>query len=179
LKWAAPAAAGASWSLVNGPSGTQLTAAQTITISGISGADKIMMLVNYAKAGAGSTFTIQLNGDSTTKYDTYSVKLIGSTSYSKSNFNIYSEQVGSSIRFAKQSASGSDYAMGGITFTGCNSTGFKAFQSVGAGQSDAGAGGETYLSQGVYRGTSTISSISIISDTGNFDNGTLWVYTSA
>jgi hypothetical protein len=138
-----------------------------------------MALVNYSKANASSMFTWRLNGDTTTVYDSYGLNLTGRTSYDKSNFNIFSEQVGSSIRMGQQSVSASDYSMGAITFSGCNATGFKAFQSLGAGQSDAGAGGETYIMQGVYRGTSTISSISLISSNGNFNNGTLWVYTSA
>jgi hypothetical protein len=179
LKWAAAGGAGASWSLVNGPSGTQLTAAQTITISGISGADKIMALVNYASAGASSIFTFRLNGDTATNYGTYASNFIGYQTYDKSEFGIYSDQTGTSIRFAKQSNNAGDYSMGGITFTGCNATGFKAFQSVGTGHSDAGAAGETFISQGIYKGTSTISSISIISSVSNFDNGTLWIYTSA
>jgi hypothetical protein len=42
-------------------------------------------------------------------------------------------------------------------------------------------GGDTggYMSGGYYNSASTISSISVYSDTGNFDGGTVFVYTSA
>jgi hypothetical protein len=67
---------------------------------------------------------------------------------------------------------------GAITLTGCNSSGVKQFASVGGGN-DASSLQRLYHLQGYYNSSSTISSISVFSGLGNFDAGTVYVYTSA
>jgi hypothetical protein len=177
-EWGAAPTAGANWSLLNS-GGTALTGAQTITISGISGADKIMAVINYASAGADTAFNFRLNADTGNNYDTYAMMLTSPNTYSKNNLDVFTNQVGSSIQFATQSSNGVDYAAGGITVTGCNSAGVKAFQLVGGSSNTNGSGSKAYVAQGVYNSSSTITSISIVSTVGNFDNGTIYVYTSA
>ena len=177
LEWAT-VAAGANWSLLNS-GGTALTGAQTITVSGISGKDKIMAVVTGASAGLSSFFSIRLNGDNGANYDTYAIKLTGRDPYDYVAFNTYSSLADSSIRFARQSGNAADTATGGITFTGCNSAGVKTFTAAAGGAPINGSGNEIYISHGVYNSASTITSISILSGTGNFDAGTIYVYTSA
>ena len=69
--------------------------------------------------------------------------------------------------------------VGAATFTGCNSSGVKAFDSTGAARAQGGNSQAGYVLQGFYNSSSTISSVSVISGTGNFDAGTVFVYTSA
>jgi len=57
--------------------------------------------------------------------------------------------------------------------------GGKSAQMTGAGKSDGGNGNYAYMTQGIYNGTAVISSISIVSSSGNFDNGTVYIYGSA
>jgi hypothetical protein len=178
LKWAAAAGGGANWSLLNS-GGTALTGAQTITVSGISGKDKIMAVINYASAGAETAFNFRLNADTGNNYDTYAMMLTSPNTYSKNNLDVFTNQVGSSIQFAKQSSNGVDYAAGGITVTGCNSAGVKAFSLAGGSSNTNGSGSVGYVAHGVYNSSSTITSISFVSTVGNFDNGTIYVYTSA
>ena len=61
-------------------------------------------------------------------------------------------------------------------FDGCNSSGMKSFIGMAV-----GTGTNQVSSQqiGYYNSSSTISSVSAFSGQGNFDAGTIYVYTSA
>lgn len=63
----------------------------------------------------------------------------------------------------------------GITIQGANAAGFKPIQYVGSGLI-ANDYNNRVSGQGAYRGTSTISSVSIISTNGDLDSGTIYVY---
>ena len=178
LKWAAPGGAGANWTLLNS-GGTALTGATTITISGISGKDKIMALISEGSAGASSEIDFRLNADSGNNYSGYGAKLTGKPTYNQDVFNQYANAGISVANFARQSGDGGDNFSGGILFTGCNSSGLKSWQVSGSGRSYIGSNGIIYLGMGIYTGTSTISSISILSSVGNFDGGTIYIYASA
>jgi hypothetical protein len=75
---------------------------------------------------------------------------------------------------------GSGTVSGGLALTGGAAAGVKPFIFTGAGAASGGQTGQTtHSGQGIYSSASTISSVSIISSTGNFDAGTIFVYTSA
>jgi hypothetical protein len=178
LKYGA-VAAGANWSLLN-TGGTALTGAATITVSGISGKDKIMILVSDGKASAQSEIDFRFNGDTGNNYSGMGFIARGSGSFNANNFTRYNNSNISVINFARQSNSSSDVVAGGITITGCNASGLKAIQVAGAAQNFNSMDSTiTYIGQGIYTGTSTISSVSILSSVGNFTAGTIFVYTSA
>ena len=59
---------------------------------------------------------------------------------------------------------------------GCNTSGVKIWNGLGAGNGTAALG---YPTGGFYNTASTISSVSLFSDSGNFDSGNLYVYASA
>jgi hypothetical protein len=65
--------------------------------------------------------------------------------------------------------------------TGCNSSGLKSFHaSTGGKNPGSGAFGQSQQTAGgFYDSASAISSISLLSSSGNFDAGTIYVYTSA
>jgi hypothetical protein len=179
--WAAPAApaTGANWSLVNA-GGTALTGASTITVSGISSADKIFIIISGASAAAGAWINARLNADSTNgNYKQWGTGLYGTTTWNKAN--IQGETL-SSTQFwmARLSTNGGSVAHGYLSLTGGNAAGLKMIQfsanADNAGGTDTGGN----VAGGFYSGTSTISSISLItSDASNFDAGTVFVYTSA
>jgi hypothetical protein len=178
LKWASATATGTSWSLLNA-GGTALTGATTITVSGISGKDKIMVLVSSASsASASSMISIRLNTDTASNYYTYGFNEIRSSTYDAGDMGPY-EGAFDRIYFGKMSGVAGSYVSGGATFSGCNASGVKAFSSTGTGRAQGSNGQEAYIMQGYYNSSSTISSISIVSTTGNFDAGTVFVYTSA
>ena len=175
VKWATSTSGGANWTLLN-TGGTNLTAAQTITVSGISGADKIMVVIDGASsASASSVIGIRLNTDTGSNYFIAGQQNTYAATYAATNFEglslfdniIYIGFMGNT---AAQTVAG--YAQ----FTGCNSSGVKAFVSAGGGK---GSGNQSFSLGGIYNSSTVISSVSAYSSTGNFDAGKIYVYTSA
>jgi hypothetical protein len=63
-----------------------------------------------------------------------------------------------------------------VQIRGASSSGIKLI-TTGAGSDAAGGSSHRQQSlQGTYTGTSAITSVSLISSTGNFDAGTIYVY---
>ena len=180
LKWAAPAGGGANWSLLN-IGGTALTGATTITVSGISGQDKIMVLVNNASSvNASSQFSIRLNTDTGNNYINVGGKMVANDPYSVLNTARVGSLADDKIIFVQMPNIATVNTSGAITFTGCNASGVKQFAGVGGSAGSPGQIAQTnFFIQGAYTGSSTISSISVVSSTGNFDNGDVYVYASA
>jgi hypothetical protein len=179
LKWATSSGGSASWSLLN-TGGTALTGAQTITVSGISGADKIMLLIDGASsATASSWITFRLNTDTGAKYTYAHADFLAAGTYQTSFLSRGFDTNDVQTYLAKMSGSATSTICGGVILSGCNSSGVKAF-NFGAGANDAGSNSQQGLfGYGFYNSTSTISSISLVSTIGNFDAGTIYVYTSA
>jgi hypothetical protein len=177
LKWAT-VAAGSNWSLLNS-GGTALTGAQTITVSGISGKDKIMVLLDAASSASGSSqFYVRFNGDTAANYYMYGTSLEIHAVYQTNWASYMGTQARTGAVIAGFGSTGaSSLSAGALTVTGCNSSGVKAYQVVGGPGNHVNAG--FIQAQGYYNNSSTISSVSLFSDTGNFDAGTMYVYTSA
>lgn len=175
VKWAAVPSAGANWTLLN-TGGTALTGAATITVSGISGADKIMVLVSGASsANASVAIGVRVNTDTGSNYSRFgAVSGAGGTAFAP-----VGQLTETEIRLGEMSNNAASVVSGGITFTGCNSSGVKAFQSVGSGSASGGTGWTTHILQGYWNSSATVTSVSVITTGGNFDNGTVYVYTSA
>lgn len=175
--WAAPASAATNYSLLN-TGGTALTGAATITVSGISSRDKIFVLiVGASSANASSIFSLRFNSDSTAKYGYANSYYTISSSYAAGNFTTDSNTgTATRIDWAGMGNGTTDTANGYFNVLGCNSSGVKVFSYGG---SATGTLHQDYSGGGFYSGTSTISSVSVISSTGNFDAGTIFVYTSA
>ena len=175
LKWATPAGANISWSLLNA-GGTNLTGATTVTVSGISGKNRLMILVNEASSvNASSVFSIRFNGDTGNNYGYTTIYNDMVSTYNVGNFGFDFSTSANRIEFCKMRDVATTAAVGSAQVTGCNSTGVKAISYCGAG---AGNDSRQYVGNGYYSGTSTISSVSIVSSTGNFDLGTVFIYGS-
>lgn len=179
LKWAAVAGGSASWSLVN-TGGTALTGATTITVSGLSGSDKYMILVDGGSSvNTASFLNLRVNANSGLIYRTCGTQWIQSTSYATSNLDGVGGGLGTEINLARMSSNAGSVMYAYALINGANSTGFKGVTCVGTGDSATGNAQRAFSSGGIIETTSTISSISVISSTGNFDGGTLYVYQSA
>lgn len=177
LKWAAAGGAGANWSLHNA-GGTALTGAQTITVSGISNKDKIMVLIKNASSvnASRSDIRVRLNTDTGNNYYRFGGSLEGLNTYSSA----YLGHEGGGARdgiLAGQTGNNALSAVSGcVVFTGCASAGVKQFTVVGSSDYAEQVG---VFAGGYYDSATTISSVSLFSEDGNFDAGTLFVYTSA
>jgi len=179
LEWITPAG-GANWSLLNS-GGTALTAAATITISGISGKDKIMILFYGASATVNGQFVrVRLNTDTGSNY--YAAgPFFTYVADSTNRFTGINSNPSDSILLARQGDSASDTMEGYLFISGCNSAGLKLFHGAGTGLGGSGTASErrSYIPGGYYNSASTISSVSLTTADQNFDAGTVYVYASA
>lgn len=174
LKWAS--ATGGTWSLLNA-GGTALTGAATITVSGISGkTDLLAIVIGGGSASASSTFRFRLNGDSGNNYIVAGIRNIASATYSPTNFTQISSIATSGFSIAVQSDDATGKFSGAIHFTDCQSGDLVRAWGSGSGQNNAGDEQEQYVINGFYDSAAVITSLSIASGTGNFDEGTLYVY---
>lgn len=150
--------------------GTALTGATTITVSGISGKSSLMILVDGASsANASSSFSVRFNSDSGTNYG--AVGLVVTNTAAGNTGGFYG---GQQIDIAKMTNSAGGACSFNMIVSGTNATGRKFVTASSAG--DVGTGSEFRSINGWYSGTSAISSVSLISSTGNFDAGTIYVF---
>jgi hypothetical protein len=177
LKWAAAAGGGANWTLLNS-GGTALTGADTITVSSISGANKIMVRVTNASAASSNSMTIRFNANSSSIYSRFGGGMTADTNYS-SNVFFNNGNTGTSFPFGTMANSGNAFISGGVLLDGCNSSGVKPVTILQGANFADGSGQQHNYYHGIFDSSATISSVSIISSGGNFDAGTIYVYTSA
>jgi hypothetical protein len=176
LKWAAPGG-GANWSLLN-TGGTSLSGATRITVSSISGKDKILILLNDASAGNGAGIMLEINSDTAANYHTYGTGTLASNTYNASNFYAFYTN-GNNIHLANQSNNTDGKVFGYVLLSGCNSSGKKVYQANNGATKGSGIDPITYNTGGFYDSASAVSSVTLYSTNGNFDNGTMYVYVSA
>jgi hypothetical protein len=174
LKWAAAAGGSAqNFTLI---STTALTGASTITVSGLSGYNQLMIACdNVSTTGTYSSMTMRFNSDSTSKYS--GVGTISSPPDNKvfSFYQDYNSQT--SIYGGEPGSSAGDYGGIRMLVSGANAAGIKTcdyFTSfVGTTSARCIAG------NAIYTGTSVISSFSLISASGNFDTGNIYIWGAA
>jgi len=178
--WAA-AGGGQNWSLLNS-GGTDLTAAATITVSGISSKNQIAVFVEAAStANAQSLISVRINADTGSNYFPYGFLNIYTSTYNAAN-NGFSENGAKTniVLGSQQEVSANGTMTGSVLITGANASGVKFFESYGSGFSSTSAAGHgAYWLRGIYNSASTVSSISVFSNSGNFDAGKVYVYTTA
>ena len=174
-------AANPSYSLINS-GGTALTAASTITVSGISGMNALKILViDASTVAASSALSFRFNGDTGANYDFAGPQFSAPVTYAASQFSNFSTTGFTRIESGTMSNNATSAIGAYCEMTGCNSTGFKSFTYGGS----ATLGGGTVACQttwggGIYKGTSTISSVTVFNTAGsNFDGGTIYIYGSA
>ena len=171
------AAAGTSWSLVNS-GGTTLSGSSTVTISGISGADKLMILILAASMDTGdSEVRLRFNSDTANNYYTYGGDLVNKATYNGSALTeAVSSTPRSSVDMGYNGAAG-NINTGYLMMSGCNGSGVKMFHGNSAVTYSGASESHSKLAQGgYYSGSSTISSVSILCSSGSFDAGTIYVY---
>ena len=179
MKWATPAAGGtANWSLLNA-GGTSLSGTTT-TISGISGRDKIMILIQQASSSStAAEMSYIINGDTGTNYNSFGGRQEWLSTYSISVGNSTSNVNSASIVLGQMGNNAASSLSSFLSITGCNASGVKVFQGASGVTSGGGAAGQSRQIGGWYTGTSTISSVAITTGSGSFDGGTIYVYASA
>ena len=177
LKWAS-ASATSSYSLIN-TGGTSLSGSTIVTISGISGMNALKIIIVDASQGTASyPVIIRFNGDTAANYDFAGPQYSAPTTYAASSYSDFSTTAFTRIEVGTMSTSVTSRVGAYVDVVGCNSTGFKSFTYAGSGNSATGSGQQATWGGGIYKGTSTISSITV-TGSGSFDSGTVYVYGSA
>jgi len=168
--WASAGASATSFTLLNA-GGTALTGATTVTISGLSGYNTLLIYASdIGLSGTGTTATVRFNADSTSgNYLQEGLNLTSGTTIGRLQASSTSA---TSLRWMTTNTGGED-SYGFMMVYGANGTGWKpTMQNVGA----SGASGVGNYGSGVYKGTSVISSMSFISSSGNWTDGTVFIY---
>jgi hypothetical protein len=169
LKWDTPSGATQTFTAINA-GGTTLTGASTITISGLSGYNQLLMFYKDASSNGADMFSVRLNADSGANYNSARAWFgWGAGNAVTGNGGV---QDGSLSFQGGQSSGAAGVAHGSYHIFGANSTGVKPVIGWGTGTA---SGGEMWQVNGYYAGTSVISSISLLAAT-NFDGGTIYVF---
>ena len=170
--WAAPAGGATSYALLNA-GGTALTGATTITVSGLSGYNKLVAVIQGASTNAASNaISLRLNAATSDYNDRFG--LAQSTATYDPGF-ISGASNNDKIALANMSSSAASTVQGVATIDGANSSGIKIFTHM-AGAFGSGNNQSFAAGGGTYTDANVISSISIISSGGNFDAGTIFIY---
>lgn len=165
--WTTLAGGAKSWSLLNA-GGTALTGSTTVTVSGISGKDDLLVLISYAASTANPTIRVRFNSDSASNYIQGGVALAATSNSANSVIDYTSLVMGSLPNSAA-------HFTGYVRIGGANSNGMKNFLFAGMGESSS----DGNVGAGIYEDTAAITSVSIISGNGNWNSGTVYVYGAA
>jgi hypothetical protein len=173
--WSAPAGAGSNFTLLNS-GGTALSGSSTVTVSGISGADKVYVVIKSVSMGTATGCSIKFNGDSSSVYYKAGMGIVVGATYSAADLiDTQGGLTNGGFTFAQIAAAAE--SSGALYLNGGNSSGIKPVQLVSGTYYSSGTA-VSYSTHGNFQSTSTISSVSITT-AGTFDAGTIFVYTSA
>lgn len=173
LKWASPSSAD-NFTLLNSGN-TSLSGTGTKTITGISGKNIIHLQIDFASsANASSEIQIRFNSDTGSNYGYQGGSTYFTSTYSSSDtFGAVSSEAASSIFLGLMGNNATNIFGGGLTMFGCNATGIKVGSFFGYG---SGTNSRNRYGACRYSGSSAITSVSIISSSGNFDDGSVYIW---
>lgn len=175
LKWATPAS-GQNFTLL---SSTALSSGTAVTISGISNANAIWVRVqNASTSSASSDMYLTFNSDNGTNYLRSGTTVTTQASYNKQAFT-GDDGTYTNFRIGRMNTDATDQVKGSLLLWGCNSSGIKIGTVMGGANNAVGDNSIMPVMHVAYLGTGTISSVTLTCNAGTFDNGTLYVYTSA
>lgn len=146
--------------------GTALSGSATVTISGISNKSYFVIYVNGASTSGTDQIAIRFNADSDANYKNIGLSLANTSVESVSNV--------SNIQFPIGTCGSASSSLRAMTFVfGGATSGIKYINSTSSLTAAANTRANAY--SGFWSG-SAITSISIVSETNNFDAGTVFVY---
>jgi hypothetical protein len=173
--WATPTASNPSYSLLNA-GGTALTGSTTVTVSGISGKNDLFIIVSAgSSANASAEFSLRFNTDTGANYFQRLGVAYAASTASQDDIT-YDSGNTTSLLISRMSGNAGSAANAYATVTGTDTAGLKMVTS-GSASNGAGANFAAMLiSGGYWSGSGTVTSVSLVSSTGNFDAGTIYVY---
>ena len=182
LKWAAPAGGQSygNYTLLNSGSTTLSGSGSTYTLSSISNIENLAIVcIGASSSTVSAQLTIRINGDSTSgNYPIAGSKINSESSYnSNTTFASYGVDSLTFIRIL-DFQNGAQEAGNSFSFSidAGRNTGAKKFTGIGSAN---GTNSVAYITQGIYKGSAAISSVSVSISAGTFDAGTIYIYGSA
>lgn len=159
-------AATPTFTLINA-GGTALTGATSVTVSGISGKNWLLIRVEGASSASVSSYiSLQFNGDAASNYS--QVGLIISNAVAASSLAATTV-----INLGRMGTAAADTVSAQLILHGTKAAGI---MPLAVGSSTSAATGDARSSVGHYVASAAITSVTVISSVGNFDAGTIYVY---
>ena len=171
--WAAPSATGKTWTLL---STTSMSGSSTVTVSGISNKEDVLVLVvNAGFSGALNTVDFRINGDTGYNYNTQQNSIEGKGTYAASFLNGYNNYASDLIALGSTSSNAASRVNASVVLGACKSTGMKNVDYAGGATHGGGSGQVMNFGQGIYAGSAAVTNISVIGS-ASFTAGTIYVY---
>lgn len=179
-EWVTAAGGTKNFSLLNA-GGTALSGSATVTVSSLSGYDQFLVLIDLASSvSASGTITLRLNADSAANYDFNGSRSIAEATYGAGNIVAAEFGHGSTaFTVGNFSSNAASFYSGAVLLGGCNTAGVKIAEICGSSSTSGGSNQYAYNLKGIWDNSAVVSSISLISGTGNFDSGTIYIYGAA
>jgi hypothetical protein len=176
LKWAAAASSSSSFTSLGSAA---LTGATTITVSGLSGYNSLFITVDGMSTNTNYSFiTFKLNSASANHYS-FGNKIQWQSSYGAGLVATVNGSNAGSVQFGRMPNNVGATGNGTIQISGANTTAVKPFLFQAGFEPGGAFYDEEFINGGGYfNASAVISSISLISSSGNFDAGTITVYGS-
>jgi len=171
--WAAPAAGATNWTLLNS-GGTALTGATSITVSFTAPKQIMVVMVGASSVNSRSFITLRPNNISTSDYTVGGIFIQPDNASSSAGIGSYSGY--SDITFGTMANAADSQVNGSCFINLTDQTGWKNYIVTSGGNSNGSSQGhQLFATQGILEAAATITSITVISSTGNFDNGTIYI----
>jgi hypothetical protein len=175
--WAAGGSPATTLTLIN--TGGTTPSGSTTTISGLSGYNRLMIVLSGIKINTDpAAFTMRVNGDTNNRYSEHLSDHVNSNSYDANVHTIKQTALNGTSEMELGYINAAAHVMSGlITIDAANSTGNKLITRI-LGVTGNTTGNRRKYGTSIYTGTSVISSVSFITANGSWNAGTIYVYGS-
>lgn len=170
IKQVPAASVSPNYTLLN-TGGTSLSGSTT-TIS-FTAYNSLLIIVQNISSNTGNSYVdVRFNSDSGNNYQS-------SSWYNGNGAGLQPETaIVDKFRILRMDQIAETLSAGSLQVWGANSSGIKSVNFVGTGDRGGNTNGRAYVGIGRYVGSSAITSVSILCDSGSFDNGTVFIYGS-
>lgn len=169
--WTTLAGGATSYALLNA-GGTALSGSSSVTVSGLSGYNKLFVTIEGASSGTASIdMNMRMNSASTNYRQQYNF-IAAYPTYDSGNQGASSDTT--KIFFGIMSTNAASVVRGNLKIDGANSTGVKVYSHWSGATSTTNQ--YNVVGGGIYTDSNVISSVTIFTGSTNFDAGTIYVY---
>jgi hypothetical protein len=171
--WVAPAGGAKSFALL----GSSALSSTITTISGLSGYDDFLVIVQNATAASGGPdLRWRLNGNTGSVYTAAGSNFLGASTYASLNSASTNRFASSALDVGNANSTTGGAVVASLSIRGGNSSGLKVLAGNSGNLDGGGSGSNNRNWQGFYNDTAVISSISLVTLSSTFSSGTIYVY---